>query len=460
MKPAHCIRAAIVALALCGAFLSAALWRIHVDGKASGLLADACGDGGGCDAVISSRWGVFPPLPAEASTGDGAATASPPAGPPAGSPDGDIGPPAPETAPSALTGDFVEESTPEKPAPAPEPPAGFHIPVAALGLFYFSAIAIWFLFIGSTQSWRHILRSLLLAVVVAGSLASASFLVIMGQVIGSWCRLCLASHVCNFLILGGIVLLGRPQGAAPPLRLVAAVLALIGATWTGEWLAFHVEEPEKPAVECQKIAAELESLKQDKETLRTIYFNQEQVDLDIEDGDPMIPDEKKPRMTLVLFSDFECPYCANYDKFIFEEILPRFNGHLRFVYKYFPLTGIHPNAFKAACAAQAAHLEGKFWEAHDYLIAHRTKLRGLSYSKMASALGLDPLAFVESMNSPEVKRRVRKDMRLANRLRLSSTPTVYLNSRKVSRTLRKYKAFWEERAESLRSYAESHNLKW
>ena len=78
-------------------------------------------------------------------------------------------------------------------------------------------------------------------------------------------------------------------------------------------------------------------------------------------------------ITLVEFGDFECSHCGSAYWFV-KQLLVEFEGKLRFIYRYFPLREIHPNAYIAALAAEAANRQGKFWEMHDFIYENQKHL--------------------------------------------------------------------------------------
>jgi protein-disulfide isomerase len=137
------------------------------------------------------------------------------------------------------------------------------------------------------------------------------------------------------------------------------------------------------------------------------------------------------KLTLIEYADFQCPTCAAYAP-VLEQLLAEYPDDLRLVYRYFPLKTIHPNATIASQAAEAAHLQGKFWEMHDILFNRQSEWSRLSsprktFIDYAEELGLDTARFETDMNSKAVKDRVDADFENATAAGLSGTPTFYLN---------------------------------
>lgn len=153
----------------------------------------------------------------------------------------------------------------------------------------------------------------------------------------------------------------------------------------------------------------------------------------IEEGDHAKGSEEAVN-TLVEYSDFQCPACRNYYPLV--NRLASENRGLRVVYRHFPLTSIHPNAYPASLAAEAAGLQGKFWEMHDTLFERQAEWSGERdvedhFVSFASELGLDEEKFRDDMKSGEVREKVEKDIASANSLLVNATPTFFLNGKKI-----------------------------
>jgi protein-disulfide isomerase len=142
---------------------------------------------------------------------------------------------------------------------------------------------------------------------------------------------------------------------------------------------------------------------------------------------------KDAKVTLVEYSDFQCPACKAYEDVVKQVIDSYSPEELRFVYRHFPLRSIHPNADISAQAAEAAGEEGKFWEMKSLLFEKQSEWgpekdpRGL-LSAYAASLGLDVAEFEEDMqDDDDSKERVEKDYQSGVALGISSTPTFILN---------------------------------
>lgn len=150
-------------------------------------------------------------------------------------------------------------------------------------------------------------------------------------------------------------------------------------------------------------------------------------------------------VTLIEYSDFQCPACE-YFADITEKLVNEFGGHIAFVYRHLPLITIHQAAVPAARAAEAAGLQGKFWEMHDKLFSHQSAWSksddfDKDFLAYAEELGLDPDQFVTDYNSAEVRAKVDAALASAQDLGLNSTPSFFLNGQRLSPNPRGYEAF-------------------
>lgn len=134
-------------------------------------------------------------------------------------------------------------------------------------------------------------------------------------------------------------------------------------------------------------------------------------------------------VTLFEYSDFQCPACRASFPFV-KDLLKNLGGQFRLVYRHFPLAQ-HQNAQLAAQAAEAASLQGKFWEMHDLLFnnqddwAESTTAADI-FARYAGTLNLDVNKFKSDINSQAVIDRVNRDLAAANSIGVNSTPTFYL----------------------------------
>jgi protein-disulfide isomerase len=147
-------------------------------------------------------------------------------------------------------------------------------------------------------------------------------------------------------------------------------------------------------------------------------------------GDSPIRGPENAPVTIVEFSDYQCPFCARSEPLI-KDVMKEYPGKVRFVYKNLPLVSIHSNAMGAAQAAVAAGKQGKYWEMHDLLFANQRALQPDKLKEYAQQLGLDIAKFEADMNSSEVKSAIQNDMNLSRKVGVRGTPTIFVNGKLV-----------------------------
>ena len=131
-------------------------------------------------------------------------------------------------------------------------------------------------------------------------------------------------------------------------------------------------------------------------------------------------------VTLLEYGDYECPFCGR-AYMIIKRLKEYFGEQLRFAYRNFPLTQVHPNAQQAAEAAEAAGAQGMFWEMHDMLYENQDALDLPSLREYALVLELDLDRFDMEMMTHAHAQRVREDFMSGVRSGVNGTPTFYLN---------------------------------
>jgi protein-disulfide isomerase len=135
--------------------------------------------------------------------------------------------------------------------------------------------------------------------------------------------------------------------------------------------------------------------------------------------------------TLVEYGDYECPYCRQIHPMI-DEIMRR-TEDLRFIYRHFPITKIHPHSKRAAEAAEAAGAQGRFWEMHDQLFAHDRTLDDEYLAGRAKKIGLDIERYSKEMADGVYAPKVDEAFRVAlYGNNVTGTPTLYLNGVRIS----------------------------
>lgn len=141
------------------------------------------------------------------------------------------------------------------------------------------------------------------------------------------------------------------------------------------------------------------------------------------------------KVTLVQFADFQCPACGAYEPIV-RKVMEDNKGAVQLVFRHFPLTQIHQNALLAAKAAEAAGLQGKFWEMHDILFDKQAEWSKALNSKeiitgYAKALKLDMKKFESDMASQDVENKIRAEYTEGTRLGVQGTPTFFVNGKQI-----------------------------
>ncbi len=137
-------------------------------------------------------------------------------------------------------------------------------------------------------------------------------------------------------------------------------------------------------------------------------------------------------VTVVMFSDFQCPACGATHP-ILKKVAAEYGDKVRFVVRDFPLTNIHENAFPAALAAKAAFNQGKFFEYSDKLYSNQTALDATSLKKYAADLGLNLKQFEIDLTDEKTAAEIRKDMSDGESYGIKGTPTIFINGIRVRR---------------------------
>ncbi len=150
------------------------------------------------------------------------------------------------------------------------------------------------------------------------------------------------------------------------------------------------------------------------------------------DDDPVLGNKDAP-VTIIEFSDFQCPFCARF----FSETFPLLEenyvntGKVKIVFRDFPLN-FHPEAEPAALAAECADEQGKFWEYHDLLFKNQDALSAENYKKWAQDLGLDTVAFSDCLDSQKYLDEVKADVEDGVKYGVTGTPAFFVNGQAVT----------------------------
>ena len=137
------------------------------------------------------------------------------------------------------------------------------------------------------------------------------------------------------------------------------------------------------------------------------------------------------KVTVVEFTDFQCPYCKTFNDGTRNTLRARYGDKIRFVLKHTPLEQAHPDAKRAAVAAQCGLREGKFWEVHDVLFGHPGELSEEAIIEKGKSLGLGS-AFASCVANQETLAEVAQDVKDATEVGVRATPSFLINGKLVT----------------------------
>jgi protein-disulfide isomerase len=146
-------------------------------------------------------------------------------------------------------------------------------------------------------------------------------------------------------------------------------------------------------------------------------------------ADDAVRGPEAAKVTIALFSDFQCPFCARVEPTL-KALQAAYPGAVRLDWRHLPLP-FHPNALPAAKASEAAREQGKFWEMHDRLFEEQASLSDALYARTAKELGLDLKRFERDAAGERISKRIAEDQALAAAVGASGTPTLFVNCRKM-----------------------------
>lgn len=143
------------------------------------------------------------------------------------------------------------------------------------------------------------------------------------------------------------------------------------------------------------------------------------------------------KIILVEYGDYQCPGCgASYQAI--KQVTEKYKDKIGFIFRNYPLYTAHPNAFAASAAAEAAGLQGKYWEMHDKLYSEQSSWNQLSgqarteyFIAAADSIGIDGKALGEKLDDPMIKRKIDFDEALGKKMQVKGTPSFYLNGKSV-----------------------------
>lgn len=292
----------------------------------------------------------------------------------------------------------------------------FGVPLPAYGVLMYVTLAL-LIFAEplATASRARVVRRAVAGISGAGFLFSLYLTGIEAFVLHAWCTWCVISAISVTLMLA-LVLLELARPAPHPEDAAALVLvrrhfalgvaALVVGTPSFILLAQHGTLP--PVQE-----ASAETLLQ-----RLVR------------PDSHVAGNPQAAVTVVEFGDIECPICATAELHA-REVREKYGTRIRFVFRHFPLTQIHPQAEQAAEANECAGTQGKFWEALERFYRGRDDLSDAALTRYAGEVGADVARFSQCLSSGETAAHIRRDVDDGRALGVRATPTFFIGQKMI-----------------------------
>ncbi len=136
-------------------------------------------------------------------------------------------------------------------------------------------------------------------------------------------------------------------------------------------------------------------------------------------------------LELVEYGDYECPFCGQAYPIV-KSIQEKLGWDLKFIFRNFPLRKIHPHAYPAAVATEAAALQGKFWEMHDIIFENQKTLEPENILSFANNIGLDVNRFEMDIANEDLYLKAKRDFESGMKSGVNRTPTFFVNGRKFN----------------------------
>jgi protein-disulfide isomerase len=179
----------------------------------------------------------------------------------------------------------------------------------------------------------------------------------------------------------------------------------------------------------KSLQTQMEAMKRQEERLTKPIAPEEFAKMSAPDAPAFGP--KDAKVTIVEFSDFQCPYCSRAANAV-HSLKEKYSDKVHFVFRQFPLVSIHPNAQGAAEASLAAHAQNKFWEFHDKLFANQQQLTREALEGYAKELGLNVADFKKALDDKKFAPAVEAEVKLGTANSVDGTPTMFLNGKRVA----------------------------
>jgi protein-disulfide isomerase/uncharacterized membrane protein len=322
-----------------------------------------------------------------------------------------------------------------------------YISVSQVGFAFLSGLAAWLILVGRPKVENAKWHWVPVIYCALGCIGSLFYIGVMHFEIRAYCLLCMTVHALNFLILISLFVCWPREKtsvrelaeAHPDLALnlqgwpVYGARAFAVAAFVGALTVSQVT-----TVAGLRVSKRLDSCRRQILAAGGAYRPPPldaggAAKIPVYEDDPIIGPFDAEH-TLVVFSDFECNACASFND-ILELKIAKSDVDLRIVYKHYP-NRLHQFAWPAATASEAGRTLGGnegFWEVHKFLYRRYQALGQVNYRELAMDCGFDPDEFVKTMGSPEIKKRIERDIGDGARVNVASTPGVFWNGKRVQR---------------------------
>jgi protein-disulfide isomerase/uncharacterized membrane protein len=302
------------------------------------------------------------------------------------------------------------------------------IPLSGFAIAGYLVILILALY-GLSEAHRNHVRKLLLVFSGIAALFSVAYLLIMVGTIGKFCLLCLGVDAINFAIVGfTLSLKEEPEGYLPLQKLNIAQIAGVGtAAMVAALLITKATNP---------IDAKL---KEDLKDRIQFALSGPTTSIPMSSDTPTIGKADAP-ITIVKFFDFQCPGCKIAANSV-HPLIKRYPNEVKFAFFNFPLdmtcnplikNRMHEFACEAAALAICAHQQGKFDQAYTILFENQEKLGEGKLAEMLSTIpGMDLNQLISCSKLPSTLEQIKKEVAVGDQLKIESTPTFYLNGKKI-----------------------------
>ncbi len=145
----------------------------------------------------------------------------------------------------------------------------------------------------------------------------------------------------------------------------------------------------------------------------------------------------KSKVVLIEYGDFQCPGCGSAYPIV-KQVVEKYKDKMGFIFRNFPLTSLHPNALAASAAAEAAGIQGKYWEMHDKLYQNQDSWKDLTgqqrtdyFKQLASSVGVDTDRWLAALDGENVQKKIKFDQAIGQKVGITGTPAFYINGENV-----------------------------